>query len=211
VELGVDSYVRQVEAWPPGGQHLLAQYSESSVAVFIPSTDQTADFLAEYGVLGAALQSTGMLWLRTNFLSAMKECQWGRRSDFPRMLVVYLRRESFEVLLSKAVLSTFQPHLFETKRSWELALRYTLVRARWVEDPDPSCSGTGRQGLELGIRGDVLRSFSGEWVDGVEDITEFVHSQRSNSAPAQYPLLKVPVLADYPMDDDLALRLGFER
>lgn len=209
MRLCLDSYVRQVEAWPASGQHLLAQYDEKSVAVFVAATNQTADFLAEYGVLGAALQSTGMLWLRTNFLGAMKECQWARRSDFPRILVVYLRRESFDVLLAKAVLSTFQPHLFETRRSWELALRYTLVRARWVEDTNPTGLEMGRQGLELGIRGDVLRSFSGEWVTAVEEITDFVISQRSNAVPDKYPLLQVPTMAIYPVTDEAAPRLGF--
>ena len=51
------------------------------------------------------------------------------------------------------------------------------VRLQWDPDHDPFGEKIRRKAIQLGLRGDQLIKFNDEYIESIEDITDFVLSQ----------------------------------
>jgi hypothetical protein len=208
MKLIVEPYLAQGARWPSSGRHILAQFVAESVVVYQAYRPEIGRFAARHGYFGGGFRLGRMSWIKPNFLWMMYRSGWGTKQGQEVTLAVRLRRDAFDRILSLAVHSTFVPEVYGSEEAWRQAVAGSDVRLQWDPDHGPGGDPLERRAIQLGLRGDVLAGYAGEWLLGVEDVSEFVAEQRANAA-APCERLVTPGEDVYPVSDpDVAGRLG---
>jgi hypothetical protein len=111
--------------------------------------------------------------------------------------------------LSHAVHSHFIPEVYSTEAAWNDALKSSTVRLQWDPDYDPVGAKVGRRAIQLGLRGAALIQYARDWIDNIEDISEFVAEQSYHANTRAYEKLLIPHQEPYSVpSEDVAKRLG---
>ncbi len=63
-----EAYLDQQPYWPETGQHILAQYDDTSIVVYQAYRPAIGHFAARNGYFGGDFSLTRMSWIKTNFL-----------------------------------------------------------------------------------------------------------------------------------------------
>ncbi|NEP80540.1 MAG: DUF4291 domain-containing protein [Okeania sp. SIO3B3] len=83
------------------------------------------------------------------------------------------------------------------------------VRLQWDPDHNPMGQKVERRAIQLGLRGEILRNYSRDWILKIENITEFVRQQRSNRESSKWINLITPTENVYPVDNsEIIYKLG---
>lgn len=92
-------------------------------------------------------------------------------------MAIKLSRQGFEEIISKAVPTNFNSFSPISREEWQEKLKSSEVRVQW--DPDHNLLGEKiqRRAIQLGMKGDILKKYSDEYIISIEDITEFVNEQ----------------------------------
>jgi hypothetical protein len=189
---------------PERGRHVLATFGDDTVVVWQAHGHAVADWALEHGRFGGeGWKLDRVTRMRTSLPSLLERCEWGQRPGRERVLAVHLTRAGFDAMLHQAVHAEYEPAVYPTRRSWHLATRYALVSVAWFPDLDARGRGLQRQTMRIGLRGLALRTWSEQWVVGVEDWTDTVRGWRATPS-ADTP---VPVVRTYPVDDATRRRL----
>jgi hypothetical protein len=138
----------------------------------------------------------------------MARCGWGTKEDQEAVLAVRLRRPAFEAILAEAVPSAFTQPRYADPSAWKHALARSQVRLQWDPDHDPAGARVERRALQLGLRGEFLARYAGEWIAGIEDVTGFVAAQRVHALSGDWPRLETPREEVYPLPPALAAQIG---
>jgi len=149
-----------------------------------------------------------MTWIKTNFLWMMFRSGWGDKSNQERTLAIWLKRESFDRILSQAVQSTFEPKMHSTQKEWNKAVKNSNIRLQW--DPDHHPSGAKhplRRAIQLGLR-NVETFVNGEDILEIQDISDFVKSQHSCYSTGTFETLVTPKEIVYTVKPEIAKSLG---
>jgi hypothetical protein len=136
-----------------------------------------------------------MTWIKPNFLWMMFRSGWGTKVGQEVTLAIRISRIGFEAILSEAVPSSFDPELYASKEAWQTAVQASSVRLQWDPDHDPSGAPLERRAIQLGVRGEALTRFATEWIESIEDISDFVATQRDQPRSA----LILPQERTYPV------------
>ena len=209
MRLQIESYAAQTGRWPRSGRHILAGYDDESVVVYQAYRPAIGHFAARQGRFGGGFSLSRMSWIKPNFLWMMYRCGWATKEDQEVVLAVTLRRAAFDAILAEAVHSHYVPEAYASAEDWKRAVAASSVRLQWDPDHDPSGAPVERRAIQLGLRGEFLRRYAGEWIVGIEDITDFVREQRERAAAPGYAGLVTPSEAVYPVTDGaVAARLG---
>jgi hypothetical protein len=75
------------------------------------------------------------------------------------------------------------------------------VRLQWDPDHDPHGHPLKRRAIQLGLQGPILKSYGGDWIVSIEDITSFVRQEHAKLASEGLDGLKTPPEAPYPVAD----------
>jgi hypothetical protein len=208
--LSKELYRTQVARWPRSGRHILAQFDEQSIIVYQAYSPEIGDFAARHGYFGGSFRLNRMSWIKTNFLWMMYRSGWGTKENQEVTLAIRLRRAAFDAILAQAVSSSFEPDSYATEADWKSQVASSSVRLQWDPDHDPSGANLERRAVQIGLRGDILGQYAREWIDGIEDVSEFVLEQRANRV-APWERLLIPHENVYPVKDlKVAARLGVE-
>ena len=109
--------------------------------------------------------------------------------------------------LAQAVHSTFVPEIYASETEWKKAVQRSNVRLQWDPDHHPSGAKLARRAIQLGLRGDVLKTYAQEWIIDIENISDFVQQQRQNIVPGCTQLI-APRETVYPvLNLDTAIKL----
>lgn len=209
MQLTTRLYLEQKAAWPVAGRHILAQYDERSVIVYQAYRPAIGHFAAENGYLGGPFSLERMSWLKPNFLWMMYRSGWASRPDQDVVLAVRLRREAFDQILAQAVHSSHVPEIYGERAAWQAAVKRSTVRLQWDPDHAPGGAKEARRAIQLGLRGETLRSYSRDWLIDIVDVSEFVREQHENVRAGKLDELMTPAEEVYPVNDrDVAVRLG---
>ncbi|CAN0314165.1 unnamed protein product [Discosporangium mesarthrocarpum] len=184
-------YSRRVMSLPKDGRRcLLAQFDDSSVVVFQAYNDQIARFSVDHGYFGGDFSFQRMSWVKPSFTWMCHRSGWATKHNQENILALRLRRDYWEDVLSKAVLSsppTSEAPLTghtdsngaDARTSWHRELCRSTVVMQWDPEHEPfSGKRVGHRVIQLGLRGDTLAAFRGPAFTGsscIEDITDFVH------------------------------------
>ena len=208
MNLITESYLTQQARWPRSGRAILAQFDAESVVVYQAYKPGIGRFAATHGHFGGDFRMSRMSWIKPNFLWMMSRSGWGTKVDQEVTLAVRIRRDAFDEILRVAVPSTHAPGVYATRADWQQAVARSDVRLQWDPDHGPTGNPVERRAIQLGMRGDVLRRYAREWLLGVEDVTEFVRTQRPQAHPPYHHLV-LPREDVYSVaDPEVARRLG---
>src|SRR5262249_45546510 len=164
MNLITEAYENQVERWPSSGRHILAQFDQESVVVYQAYRPAIGHFAATHGYFGGEFNLSRMSWIKPNFMWMMYRSGWGTKPDQEVTLAITIKREAFDLILSRAVHSTFVPEIYESHQFWQRELETSMVRLQWDPDHDPTGNKLERRAIQLGLRDEALRRFSREWI-----------------------------------------------
>lgn len=157
----VAPYKEQSAGWPAMGRHILAYHDAEGVVVYQAFNSAIADYaVANQTFKGCPQYSTErMTWIKTNFMWMMYRSGWGTKdSDQERVLAIKIRHEGMRELLASAA----------TKGGKSTS----KVRLQWDPDHTPAGSSLRRQAIQLGLKGDIAKSFVRDFTIRIEDVTE---------------------------------------
>jgi hypothetical protein len=202
----LDGWDSVVAVLPASGRHLLAQFDADTVTVFQSFDREVGDYAIEKGCFGGpAFRRDRSSAIRLSLLDVLSRSDWGEKPGREVTLALRLRREAFDVLLRQAIHSAYPEGVYPSKRSWQLATRYSSVSITWSPDRDLAGCELSRYCARFGIRDRSLVMFASEWIDDVIDLSGWVEAHRGD------PSARVPRLASYPVGDDALLaRLTYE-
>lgn len=180
MRLVTEPYLTQVDRLPKVGNHILAQFDESSIVVYQAYCPAIGKFAATQGYFGGEFSFERMSWIKPNFLWMMYRSGWGTKVNQEITLAIWLKRSAFDDILALAVHSTFVPEIYASETEWKKAVQRSNVRLQWEPDHNPSGTRLARRAIQLGLRGDVLKAYAKDWIIHIEDISAFVQQQRQN-------------------------------
>lgn len=211
VGLKVESYEEQLKRWPTSGRHILAQFDEHSLVVYQAYSRSIGLFAANNGYFGGEFKLSRMSWIKPNFLWMMYRSGWGTKPGQEVTLAVRITRDAFDSILAQAVHTRFLPDVYETHEAWKEQLALSPVRLQWDPDHDPQGTKQERRAIQLGLSGEVLEKYAREWIVEIEDISDFVASQREHGLTGNRDLV-TPREEVYPVSDAaIGTRLQLDR
>ena len=176
----LEPYPRQLARWPATGRHILAQFDATSICVYQAYRPAIAQYAVAHQRFGGEFSLSRMSWIKPNFLWMMYRCGWASKPGQERVLAITLARTFFAELLVRAVASSLAASGHVTQESWEAALHRSDVRLQWDPDHDPRGRPVERRAVQLGLRGEALRRFATTELIRVQDITDWVVTQRAH-------------------------------
>ncbi|WP_211209900.1 DUF4291 family protein [Uliginosibacterium gangwonense] len=118
----------------------------------------------------------------------------------------------FDELLRQAVPSTFDATRYPSHEAWQAAVANSDVRLQWDPDHNPHGTPVQRRAVQLGLRGQLLREYGTEQIISIEDLSDFVHTQRRHISADKLAALLTPQERIYqPADASTANAAGVER
>lgn len=198
-------YPKYEENLPQKGQHILAQCSDENIIVYQAFNPRIAKYAVanqEFG--GEHYRFSRMSWIKPNFLWMMYRCGWAEKEAQKRVLAIEISKVNFEKILESAVFSAYKSHIYQTQENWKAALESSSVRLQWDPDHDPYGAKLDRRAVQLGLRGEVLRTFATDWIISIQDITSFVLEQGAKVKTQQLNNLLVMEEAVYTVKSEKA-------
>ena len=199
--LKIERYEDQLKRWPKSGRHILAQFNQESIIVYQAYSPAIGSFAARHGYFGGEFSFSRMSWIKPNFLWMMYRSGWGTKTGQEVTLAVRLKRNGFDSILAQAVHSTFVPEVYGIHETWKERLALSPVRLQWDPDHDPQGAKQDRRAIQLGLSGEVLKKYAREWIVEIEDISDFVRSQREHVLKGERNLV-TPHEEIYPVTDE---------
>jgi len=170
-------YIEQIKEWPTDGYHIMAQYDQEKIIVYQSYRPAIGEFAAENQYFGGPFSLDRMTWIKPNFLWMMYRNGWGTKPGQEVVLAIHLKLESFERYLSKAVWSSFNADVYNSREDWQLAIKSSSIRLQWDPDHNPYGKKIDRRAIQIGIRNEEIRRFSKEDILKIENISSFVAEQ----------------------------------
>lgn len=210
--LAIAKYTEQDRLWPREGKHILAQFDAETIVVYQAYRPSIGRYAVKHGHFGGSDFSLNrMSWIKPNFLWMMYRCGWTTKKGQETVLAIRIRREGFDEILRQAVPSTFSSELYTEIATWQESLRESCVRLQWDPDHEPNGAKLPRRAIQLGLRGEMLKSYCNTWTVSIEDITDFVHAQHAALKSQGLDALMTPQEEIYPLTDPIIRkRLGMD-
>lgn len=209
MEIKLEKYINQKDSWPQSGQHILAQYDNSSIIVYQAYNWIIAKFASKNRYFYNGFSFNRMSWIKPNFLWMMYRSGWGQKKGQTRVLAIRLKREFFDKVLSLAVYSAYNQLLYKSHDDWKKAVSDSEVRLQWDPDHKPNGEREERRAIQLGLRGEILKEFSREAILNIYDITQFVNEQYSAIKNGSVDNLIMPLENVYLVnDEEVKKRIG---
>jgi Domain of unknown function (DUF4291) len=209
--LQTSSYLKQSQQWPESGRHILAQFDDDTIIVYQAYRPAIGLFAAEHGYFGGDFKYTRMSWIKPNFLWMMYRSDWGRSDGQKVVLAIRLRRSFFDMLLQKAVFSSFGASTFSDTTEWKAAVRDSDVRLQWDPDHTPTGHKCERRAIQLGLSGETLEAYGKREAVEIIDVSNLVALQREHINDWQSGTLVTPTERVYvPADGSIVKHLGLD-
>lgn len=211
--LNLDFYPKVIRQLPESGQQIIGYQTDEEIVVYQAYRPAIADYAVEHQVFGGPDYSYNrMSWIKPNFLWMMYRCGWSEKPGQERVLALTLGKQDFEEILSQAVLSSYQSRYYETRENWQAELKDKAVRIQWDPDHDPYGNKVTRRAIQIGMKGAVLRHFGQQYVRRIEDITDFVRTQKKLVDRREIDQLLIPTETIYTLQrKELENQIAIER
>lgn len=212
MNIEIELYQQQQSCIPQTGQHILAQQTNDTIIVYQAFNPFIANYATEHQQFGGSAYSFNrMSWIKPNFLWMMYRCGWALKENQQHVLAIWIKATDFDFILSQAAYSSYKEGIYANRDEWKKHLEETAVRLQWDPDHDPHGKPLERRAIQLGMKGDVLKTFCTEMILKIEDITPFVKEQYQFVANNELGKLSVPQERVYvPKDEKLREFLGLD-
>lgn len=189
-----------------------AVYDDHTIRVYQAYSAQIAGAASSAGrFVSPPFSLTRMTWVKPSFLWMMYRSGWAAKDPGQaRVLAVDLTRDGFLLALGRGCLSHYEaglPYDYDEHRD---RLREADVVVQW----DPERDLVGRplpyRSLQVGLRGDAVRSYVSDWIVRLHDVTANVHRIKrhldAGGEAAARELL--PAERTFPLPPDIIARLN---
>ncbi len=206
------NYLEQKQNIPQSGQVILGHQTNDHIVVYQAYNNQIAEYATINKKLGGSHFSYNrMSWIKPNFLWMMYRCGWAEKENQENVIAIWIKKKDFETILEKAVYSSFQETIYDSRENWKKELEQKDVRLQWDPDHDPFGNKQDRRAIQLGLKGESLKAFGEEMIVQIENITSFVKTQKQFLDKKQIENLIVPTETIYKTtNQNLNRKLGTE-
>ena len=153
---------------------IYALFDNDTIRVYQAYNAEIAEEALKLGTFGPHFSLTRMTWIKPSFLWMMYRCGWAEKENQERVLAIDIKREAFDEIVRKSVLSSYKADLGITEEQWKEEAKNSLVRCQWDPERDIYGKPIGRRSIQLGIRGIFVEKYVNEWIVKITDITEEV-------------------------------------
>ena len=192
------NYLEQNKNIPKNGQVILGQQTDEFIVVYQAYNKQIAEYATSNQKLGGNHFSYNrMSWIKPNFLWMMYRCGWAEKENQENVIAIWIKKSDFETILDNAVYSSFQENIYQNREQWQSELEQKEVRLQWYPDHDPFGNKQERRAIQLGLKGNILKTFGEQMIQKIENITDFVKTQKQYVSKNEIENLIVPTEKPY--------------
>lgn len=158
-------------------QHQIrAVYDEHTIRIYQAYSDQIADTALAAGTfVSPPFSTTRMTWIKPSFLWMMYRAGWGDKdAGQRRILAIDITREGFDWALAHSCPSRPDPSM--SKEEWAKLKADTPVRIQWDPERDLHLQPLPYRAIQIGIGGDAVPLYVGQWIQKIADITDLAHT-----------------------------------
>jgi hypothetical protein len=156
---------------PTPAREVRAAFDAETIVVYQAYPPAIADAALAAGTFVAPFKLDRMTWIKPSFLWMMYRSGWATKSGQERVLAVRVSRTGFETALSRSCLSHFDPAIHESERDWSERRDATDVRVQWDPERSLRLERLEQRTIQIGLSGDAVRSYVGEWIVAIDDVT----------------------------------------
>lgn len=203
MDLQLKSYSDQNKQWPQKGRVILCQETPTSIVVYQSYNASIGSYAAAHNKFEGCphFSMTRMSWIKTNFLWMMYRNGWATKKNQEVVLAIHLKKDAFKDILKQAVSSSASS--YSSKEEYQKVKLASQVRLQWDPDHDPNGKSVSRRAIQLGIKGQVFKRFaSGDIIESIQDITEFVKEQSELVNAGKLEELMIPEEHEYIIKDE---------
>jgi hypothetical protein len=173
-----EKYIDQKRRLPANGKQVIGRVENENIIVYQAFNPGITKYAIQHQQFGGPNYSFNrMSWIKPGFLWMMHRAGWAAKENQQHILAITLPLVHFKTILQQATLTSYDNALFGTHDEWKTELEKTEVRLQWDPDHDPYGNKQDRKALQLGMKGDTLKTFCTEWIVRIEDITGYVKSE----------------------------------
>lgn len=178
--LALESYQEHERHLPATGRFIIGQFSPDHIIVYQAFNAEIAAFAVTNQRFGGdAYAFDRTTHLKPSFLWMMYYSGWAKHKDQECVLAISIKRSGFEAMIGRAVL--------EQGSSSE-----ATILVQWMPYYDLLGAKTDRFSVRIALRGDALAQFNNEWIQKIEDITDYVHQQQQLVIRRQFAEVQIP-------------------
>jgi|GEM_PF-400673 len=119
-----------------------------------------------------------MTWIKPGFMWMMHRSGWALKENQENILAISIKKSDVLKILNEAVLSSYSASEYKNEEEWKHRLMVSNVRIQWDPDHNEWGGKLERKAIQIGLKGETLLKFNSEYIQRIEDITEFVELQR---------------------------------
>ena len=174
-------------------KNIYAVFYDKTIRVYQAYNNEIADEAMKLGKFGSKFSLTRMTWIKPSFLWMMYRSGWATKEGQERILAIDLKREGFDEIVKKSVISTFRESGETSIDDWREKLQNSEVRCQWDPDRDIYGNPIGRRAIQLGIKGEMVKKYVNDWIVNITDITEEVIKIRTSIEEQEFSESVLPL------------------
>lgn len=181
-------------------KEVFARYDRQCIRVYQAYNADIAREAVALQTFGKNFNLDRMTWIKPSFLWLMYRSSWGTKKNQECILALDIYLAEFDALLEKAVLTSPDSASY-TGAQWEKAFAGTTVYCQW--DPDRNINGNAidRAAIQIGIKGDALRTILDKGICRIEDLTPLVRKWNGQRKNGKLSAKDLPSEKLYPVTD----------
>ena len=98
---------------------IYALFDNDTIRVYQAYNAEIAEEALRLGTFGSHFSLTRMTWIKPSFLWMMYRCGWATKENQERVLAIDIKREAFDEIVRKSVLSSYKADLGITEEQWK--------------------------------------------------------------------------------------------
>lgn len=176
---------------------IFAVYQEDTIRVYQAYGNRIADEIVRSGTFGSSFKLERMTWIKPSFLWMMYRCGWAQKEEQNRVFAIDIKRTGFESMLKNAVLSSYSPKIYASHEEWKHRLQGSEVRCQWDPERDIYGNPQEQRTIQLGLKGDMVRSYVNDWIVNLTEITQSVLDIREAIRQGGFTSSMLPAEREY--------------
>ncbi|CAM3420770.1 DUF4291 domain-containing protein [Stackebrandtia soli] len=189
-------------------KQIRASFDDSTIRVYQAYPAAIADAATAAGTFVPPFRMERMTWIKPSFLWMAYRCGYASKPGQERVLAVDVDRQGFAWALRNSSLSHYDRAVHRGRDEWRESLRKP-VRVQWDPERDLRHRPLDHRSIQIGLSGEGVTRYVGEWIKGITDITELMHAVGGHVARGRLDeaTALLPFEAPYPFPEDVPIHI----
>jgi len=177
-KLDLEHYEESKQNLPKKGKYFFGHERNGLITFYAAFNKRIVADAIKNQKFGSGFSFNRMTWVKPSFMWMMHRSGWATKENQENILAIKIKKSDVLKIMNEAVLSNFSDSEYRNEEEWKLKMAESNVRIQWDPDHDKSGNKLDRKAIQVGLKGETLEKFNSEYVQEIEDITEFVEAQR---------------------------------